>query len=198
MYVQLGLATLSWSEAIYQREDPRFLEEFLARDADALDRCYRDYGRVLYSTAYNVLGQRNEAEDCVHDVLVRVWTKPKSYKLGLGSLRNFLVVSVRNEAISRRRARARHHELEQMAAKAQVEPDFTEVDHVESQRLKSAIAALPENQRRALLMSYYGYKTHRQIAAALGEPVGTIKSRIALAMQKLHAALATESEKANQ
>jgi RNA polymerase sigma-70 factor (ECF subfamily) len=130
----------------------------------------------------------------VHDALVRIWKNPHAYAVDRGSVRAFLVVCVRNDAVSRTRSAARREKLAERAGR---ESDGIEELHVpdfiEEQRLRSALAQLPEEQRTAVVLAYFGGKTHVEIARALDEPLGTVKSRIALGLRKLGAALRVEA-----
>ena len=150
-----------------------------------LDEIYRLHADVCFSVALHVLRSPDDAEDCVHDVLVRVWEQEAKYRPERGSLRSFLIVCVRNEALTRRRAEARHRVIEAREASVAPNVDFEVVDHIEAARVRRALDALPVEQRRALELAYYGGLTHREISTALGEPLGTIKSRLALALRRL-------------
>lgn len=162
----------------------------MARQPSALEAIYARHGDVLRATAARVLRVRADAEDCVHDAILRVWQRPDSYRLERGPLRSFLVVCVRNEALSRMRAAARHFEL---AGTIRDEPQEIDIpDHVELARLKSAVDALPSEQRQALELAFFRNRTHVQIAQELGVPLGTVKSRLSLAIRRLHASLAVE------
>jgi RNA polymerase sigma-70 factor, ECF subfamily len=163
---------------------------FAAHDRAAFDRAYREYGGLLYSAAYNVLGNGDEAQDCVHDALVRVWRSPHAYSSERGSLRSFLVVCVRNEAISRRRRHGRRMQMEErLAAQPPEHDELPASDPIERDRVRSALAGLPVEQRTPLELAYYQDKTHREIASELGQPLGTVKSRIAMGLRKLAQAL---------
>jgi RNA polymerase sigma-70 factor (ECF subfamily) len=165
-------------------------DDFLERKASALGTVYTRYGDLLYATAARVLRVRADAEDCVHDALLRVWQRRDSFSRERGSLRAFLVVCVRNEALSRMRSAARHLEI---AGTVRDEPEEIDIpDHVELKRLKGAVKALPLEQRQALELAFFRNKTHVQIAGELGVPLGTVKSRLSLAIRKLHARLAPE------
>jgi RNA polymerase sigma-70 factor, ECF subfamily len=170
-------------------EDARLARDFAERREGALAAAYRAYSKPLYSIARNVLGNDQDAEDCVHDALMRVWRRGFSYRTERGTLRSYLIVCVRNEAISRQRSDARHFRIEQQAfLDAPQTYDLEIDDRVQAESLKRAIAALPEEQRQAIELSYFGNLSHAQIAGRLGIPLGTIKGRLALAMQKLKAA----------
>ena len=150
-----------------------------------LDEIYRQYADVCFSVALHVLRSPDDAQDCVHDVFVRVWQNEDAYRAERGSLRSFLIACVRNEALTRRRADARHRAIEAREASLEPSTEFEVADHLEAARVRRALGALPPEQRRALELAYFGGLTHREIATALGEPLGTIKSRLALALRKL-------------
>jgi len=125
---------------------------FVAREHDALERAYRSYGRLLYSVARQVLVGDAEAQDCVHDALLRVWQRPETFRPERGSLRAFLTVCVRNEAIGRKRSAARHFTIEQRLVENEgdVRYEFEIEDHAELAHLRHALGTLPAEQRRAL------------------------------------------------
>jgi RNA polymerase sigma-70 factor, ECF subfamily len=162
----------------------------MERRPSALEALYARYGELLRATAARVLRVRADAEDCVHDALLRVWQRPDSYRSERGSLRAFLVVCVRNEALSRMRAAARHFEIAGTVRDEEQEIDIP--DHVELARLRNAVRALPNEQREALELAFFRDRTHVQIAEDLNLPLGTVKSRLSLAIRKLHSSLAVE------
>lgn len=171
-------------------------QAFARRERWAFDEAYRRFGSLLYSVAFNVLHRAEDAEDCVHDALVRVWKNPRTFTADRGSVRSFLVVCVRNEAISRTRSAARRERLAQrVGEQADTTEDLQIHDFVEEQRVREALALLPDDQRRAVTLAYFGGKTHVEIARELNEPLGTVKSRIALGLRKLGTALAAWSER---
>ena len=114
---------------------------------------------------------------------MRVWAKAGVYRVERGTLRAFLVVCVRNEAISRKRSAVRHVAVEARAAPAPG-PAFG-VDVAERVAVRAALAALPRDQRDVIELAYWGDCTQAEIAARLGIPLGTIKSRAALGLRKL-------------
>jgi RNA polymerase sigma-70 factor (ECF subfamily) len=170
--------------------DDRLATAFAARERWAFDEAYKRYGALLYSTAYNVLGNSDDAQDCMHDALSRVWRSPNAYSRARGAVRSFLVVCVRNEAISRLRSQGRRTRLaDRLAAEPREHDELEVVDVVERDRLRAAMNGLPPEQRAPIELAYYGGKTHVEVAAELGEPLGTVKSRIALGLRKLATAL---------
>jgi len=170
--------------------DEALAAAFAAHERWAFSEAYRQNASLLYSAAYNVLGNADDAKDCVADAIARLWHAAHPYSPGRGSLRNFLVVCVRNEAISRRRRHARRTRMkERLAAMAHPQDAFEAGDPIERDRVRSAVLALPPEQRTAIALAFYGGKTHTEIATELHEPLGTIKSRIKLGLRKLAAAL---------
>jgi RNA polymerase sigma-70 factor (ECF subfamily) len=171
-------------------DDEALAAAFAAHERWAFDEAYGRYAALLYSTAFNVLNNAEDAQDAVHDALARVWRTPNSYSRARGVVRSFLVVCVRNEAISRLRSKARRQRLEQrIAAEPEEHDDVRFVDFVEQHRLRTALHTLPPEQREPIELAYFQQKTHVEIARELGEPLGTVKSRIALGLRKLAAAL---------
>jgi RNA polymerase sigma-70 factor (ECF subfamily) len=163
--------------------DDRELDAAFAAHIDgALEEAYRRYAAALQAAARHVLGSAADARDCVHDALVRIWSKPGAYRSERGSLRSFLIVCVRNEAISRKRSDTRHLASEQQDVI--VAPAFG-VDVAERVAIRSALAALPREQRDVIELAYWGDCTQAEISSRLGIPLGTIKSRAALGLRKL-------------
>jgi RNA polymerase sigma-70 factor (ECF subfamily) len=178
------------TEVIIEHSDEaQLIDDFLERKPSALEAVYARYGDLFYAAAARVLRVRADAEDCVHDALLRVWEKPDSFCKERGSLRAFLVVCVRNEALSRMRKAARRFGIAGTIREEAEEIDIP--DHVELTRLRRAVAALPAEQREALELAFFGERTHVQIARRLGIPLGTVKSRLSLAIRKLHTTLAS-------
>lgn len=167
---------------------------FAAHERWAFTETYERYSSLLYSAAYNVLGNTEEAQDCVAEAIARLWRLPQAYTPARGNLRSFLVVCVRNEAISRRRRQGRRMRLEERLAAMPSEHDEIRLaDPIERDRVRRALLSLSSEQRAALKLAYYEGKTQSEIAAELQEPLGTIKSRIKLGLRKLASALESGS-----
>lgn len=163
---------------------------FAAHERWAFAEAYRRYAALLYSSAYNVLHNSDETEDCVHDTIARLWRSRQPYSAARGALRSFLVVCVRNEAISRQRKQGwRLRVAERIAAFPQEHAELDAADPIERDRVRAALETLPDEQRLAVRLAFYEGKTHKEIAAELQQPLGTIKSRINLGLRKLAAKL---------
>lgn len=170
--------------------DEALAAAFAAHEGWAFGEAYRRYSALLYSAAYNVLGNAEDAQDCIADAVARLWRSRGAYSTSRGNLRSFLVVCVRNEAISRCRRQARAVRLEERLAALPIEHEHMRIsDPIERDRVRNALLTLPREQRAALELAYYGGRTHSEIAAELQEPLGTIKSRIKNGLRKLGSVL---------
>jgi RNA polymerase sigma-70 factor (ECF subfamily) len=162
--------------------DDRELDAAFAAHADgALEEAYRRHAPALQAAARHVLGTAGDARDCVHDALIRVWSKEGAYRTERGALRSFLMVCVRNEAISRKRSAVRQVATEHRAVAT---PAFG-IDVAERVAVRTALAVLPREQRDVIELAYWGDYTQAEISSRLGVPLGTIKSRAALGLRRL-------------
>jgi RNA polymerase sigma-70 factor (ECF subfamily) len=169
------------------------VEAFAERRPLGLEQAYALWSPLFLSVARHAVSDSARAEDCVHDALLRVWRAPNRFSGNREMLKAYLVACVRNEALTTLRRESRHDaralKVARLAPVTTVDPPV--VDPVETQRLQGALARLPEEQRIALTLAYYGNKTHVEIAKELDAPLGTIKSRISMAMRKLQTELAS-------
>jgi RNA polymerase sigma factor (sigma-70 family) len=169
------------------------VEAFAARKPSGLEQAYALWSTLFFSVARHMISDTAHAEDCVHDALLRVWRAPNRFSGNRAMLKAYLLMCVRNEALATLRRESRHDaralKAARLAPATAVDPPA--VDPVESQRLQDALSRLPEEQRTALVLAYYGNKTQVEIAEEVDAPLGTIKSRISMAMRKLHTELAS-------
>ena len=172
--------------------DAELSQAFAERRDDALGEAYRRYADVLYGVARR-FALDDAAEDCVHDALLRVW-RAASYRLERGALRTFLIVCVRNEALTHRRSAARRFAGERRDAQLTLSSEAsTGRDHVQLGHLRTALTALPPDLRAVIELAYFGGHSQTQIAARLGLPLGTVKSRASLALRTLARAIGPDN-----
>lgn len=168
--------------------------------SEALGALYDRYGRLVFSVAFNAVGDRATAEEITQDVFTSVWEKASTYRPGQAKVVTWLLSIARYRAIDtlrRRSVRLEQHSVDWAEAApeelpATDGPESAVELHLQQQRVREAIATLPEDQRQALAMAFFEGYSHSQIAAALGQPLGTVKTRIRLAMQKLRTLLQDE------
>ena len=169
-----------------------------AADVDALALLYDRYGAIAYSVAVRVLGDPGLAEDIVQESFLKLWNNAASFDPRRGSLRSWLLTSVRNRAIDQLRGRAAHErqEVDLSGAESQrsggqggADP-WREVSlTMERDAVSEALKRLPVEQKQAVELAYYGGYTQREIAEMSRVPVSTIKGRMRLALEKLHSYL---------
>jgi RNA polymerase sigma-70 factor (ECF subfamily) len=161
---------------------------FANRERWAFDAAYRSYARALYGAAFGVLRDQGRAQECVQDVMARLWRGPNPYRPARGALAAFLTVCVRNEALSRlRRDRNRSRIDASLATDERRDEDFG--DPIERERLARAVAALGDEQRETVLLAYARHMTLDEIARERALPLGTVKSRLSSALRALRVAL---------
>lgn len=164
---------------------------------EALSELYERYSRLVFSLAVNSVGDPGTAEEITQDVFVRVWEGARLYKPDRGKVSTWLTSIARHRAIDQLRRRGSRPDRYSMTW-AEVPPEAMptgdnprEVTQLamEQERVRAAIAQLPDEQRQVLALAYFQGYTQRQIAEILDHPLGTVKTRIRLAMQKLRQTL---------
>lgn len=170
------------------------------RDIKAFEALYDRYGTLVYSTALRVVGDAQLAEDIAQEVFLRIWRRPDHYVPQRGRFITWLLSVARNGAVDqiRTRGRRRRHETageesaRELPADEGRDPALMAQLADERQKVRQALTNLPPEQRQVIEMAYYGGYTQQEIAEMLSQPLGTVKTRIRLGMQKLRAALEPE------
>lgn len=178
-------------------DDQALIEYIVDGQAEALSALYERYNRLVYSLAVHITGDNGHAEEITLDVFTRVWEKAHTYRNDRAKVNTWITSLARNRSIDvlrREQARPEGHSIRLELVDYDLHsrlpnPESATIRAFHQQRVREAIAELPDEQRRALSLSYYGGYTHRQIADKLSLPLGTVKTRIRLAMQKLRRAL---------
>jgi RNA polymerase sigma-70 factor, ECF subfamily len=171
-----------------------------AGEERAIAGLYDRYGHVLYAVAYRIVGERADAEEVVVDAFTQAWRDAARFEASRGSVAGWLTMIARSRALDLVRARSRRTRITTTAAAAQPEAPLAMgqrqpepnagTDHAERQReVRQALASLSVPQRQAIELAYYEGLSQSEIAERLREPLGTIKTRIRLGMQKLRDAL---------
>jgi RNA polymerase sigma factor (sigma-70 family) len=170
-------------------------DRVVAGDDAALREVYDQYASFVYGLAARVIGDARAAEDVSQDVFVCFWERPAAFDPARGSLRTWLGTLTHRRAVDHvRREEARRRRAEREAARAVAAPDVEELATalLTAERVRAALEVLPEAQRRAVQLAYFGGKTYRQVAEVLGIPEGTAKSRLRLALRRIADALEAE------
>jgi RNA polymerase sigma-70 factor (ECF subfamily) len=163
-------------------------------DRAALGELYDRYASQALAVAVRVVEDRGTAEDVVHDAFVAVWQNARRFDTTRGSLRGWLLTIVRNRAIDRlRRARPTDDVAEVDATgrlRTTPNPVWEEaVRGLDRESLRGALATLPDEQREAIELAYFGGHTYRRVAELTNVAPGTAASRLRLGLARLRAAL---------
>ena len=173
--------------------DESLLHSIASSEENALSELYDRYGRLVFSMALNAVGDPAVAEEITQDVYLRIWNKAESYNAEQGKVLTWITSITRYRAIDQLRRQSVRPEGNRApwAEEESLElPDPVDIEYeVEiSQRthlIRAAIHQLPEEQRQTLALAYFQGYSHSEIAELLHQPLGTVKTRIRLAMQKL-------------
>jgi RNA polymerase sigma-70 factor (ECF subfamily) len=171
--------------------DAQLLDQIARKDRESLRLLYRRHGRVVYGSVLRIVGDGPTAEEVTQDVFVKVWEKASTYRRDKASVLTWLLTMARNRAIDALRRRSPARVPRAWDLEVGQEPDPSEGFDLSEERkeVRRALAALGPDQRKALQLAFYQGKTHREIAAELKEPLGTVKTRIRDALLKLRNAL---------
>jgi RNA polymerase sigma-70 factor (ECF subfamily) len=171
-------------------------DRLIAGEEGALNEIYDQFSSFVYGLALRVIGDARAAEDVSQDVFVTVWERPGAFDPDRGSLRTWLGTLAHRRAVDHvRREEARRRRAIKDAARPVSTPDVEEMALalVTAERVRSALDTLPDEQRRAIHLAYFGGKTYRQVAEVLGIPEGTAKSRLRLGLRRIADVLETET-----
>ena len=164
---------------------------------DDLEALYEAYHRQALGLAYRVLNDAAEAEEVVQEAFLAVWRAGRSYDPARGSVRTWLLTLVRNRAIDVIRTRQRRPVRPLADVPDPVDPSDVPAQvslNVDSAAAERALQALPPEQREAVELAFLGGLSHGEIATRLGLPVGTVKGRIRLGLDRLRSALGVPRE----
>jgi len=168
-------------------------------DRQAFEELYRRYSGAAFGLAHRVTGHELLAQEVVHDSYLALWRAPEAFDPARGPFRTFFLSLVHHRAVDtvRREERLRRR-TERMNPGPVADEDVAEGIGEQSWladrrvRVRSALENLPAEQRQVLDMAYFRGRTQAQIAAELGVPLGTVKTRTLTAMRKLQRMLAEE------
>jgi RNA polymerase sigma-70 factor, ECF subfamily len=183
-------------------DDERLMSLIAQRQEQALAQLYDRYNRLVFSLALAVVNDRATAEEITLDVFMRVWQKAGTYRAEQAKVSTWLTHIARNHAIDilrRRAVRLDQYAVQWEAAaykaeSAEQNPQASTEASLRRERVRAAVAQLPAEQRQALLLAFFSGYTHAQIAEILKQPLGTIKTRLRLALQKLREHFTDERE----
>ena len=175
--------------------DDQLVELVAQRDAGALEALYERYGRAAYSLARRILTEKTLAQDVVQEVFLSLWRDARRFDAGRGTVATYLLSMTHHRAVDvvRREENLRRWRTSDEGLELEADPKVRVEDEVlTSERraeVRAALGELPAAQREALLLAYFGGYTQREVAALVGVPLGTVKTRMAAGMRKMREAL---------
>jgi RNA polymerase sigma-70 factor, ECF subfamily len=177
-----------------QENDIELLQAIVARDEAALADLYDCYRVILFGLLMRILSNREEAEDVLQEVFLQVWRRAADFDANRGRPFTWLVTMTRSRGIDRLRTLAARERVAIAGARDESEAvsDAASDAFRSEQRglVTSALAQLPDEQKRPLMLAYFDGLTQSEIAARLGAPLGTVKTRMRTGMMKLRELLA--------
>lgn len=181
--------------------DQELLELLVDKQRVALEVLYQRYSGAIYSLAMHMLRDRGAAEEVVQDAFLNVWRRASSYRSDRGKVAAWLFSVGHHRIIDELRKRKRRdqttlvpdieavHQTEDEAA----DPSKYTDQQMQRSRIKDALQLLRPEQRNVVVLAYYGGLTHTEIAEKLNQPLGTVKTRMRLALKKLRETMGSEA-----
>lgn len=158
-------------------------------DQGALSELYDRHGTSVFALARRLVKSRELAEEVTQEIFMRLWNRPERFDPSRGSLRSFLLADTHGRSIDMLRSELARKEREKkeyvMDVRHSADVESQVWANVASDEIRAAVASLSEGERKAIELAYFSGYTYRQVAEALGEPEGTIKSRIRTGMKRL-------------
>ena len=181
-----------------QESDILLLKAIAARDEAALAELYDRYDRILFGLLMRILNNREEAEDVLQEVFLQVWRKAADFDESRGRPFTWLVTLARSRGIDRLRTLASRERVAEAGAREvteEISDAATDAFKSEQRDLVSnALATLPDEQKRPIMLAYFDGLTQSEIARHLGAPLGTVKTRMRMGMIRLRELLAGQGE----
>jgi RNA polymerase sigma-70 factor (ECF subfamily) len=161
-----------------------------AADADAFATLYDRHSRAAFSLAYRMVGERQASEDLAQDAFLKVWRAAGSYRAERGSVRTWILSIVHNRGIDQLRSHASRRrtqdKIEASAPRSQPSEAFAETwRNSQRDQVREALKTLPPEQLKILELAYFSGYTHVEISELLRLPLGTVKGRMRLGLQKI-------------
>ncbi|HYN85127.1 MAG TPA: sigma-70 family RNA polymerase sigma factor [Pyrinomonadaceae bacterium] len=174
------------------------IERVARGDESAFAPLYDRYSPILFGLLLRILRDRPEAEDCLQEVFLQIWQRAPSFDPARGRPFTWLVTLARSRAIDRLRSTGARARTEQAAVAEQTDviadADAEAFRSEQGAFVRGALAEIPEEQRRALLLAYFEGLSQSEIAARLGQPLGTVKTRMRTGLMRLRELLRGQFE----
>lgn len=176
-------------EQLEQASDATLVVSIGRYHEDALAEVYRRHAGAVFALSRRLLADRTLAEEIVQEVFLRLWNDPDRFDPQRGSLRSYLLAQCHGRSVDLIRSESSRRRREEkeltLAAEAGYDVEHEVWDLAVSDRVKGALRELPEGEREAILLAYFGGHTYREVADLLDTPEGTVKSRIRSGLKRM-------------
>ena len=178
-------------------EDRQLIHRIALQDKDALEALYGKYVTPVYSLAMFMLKQEALAEEATQEIFLNIWLKASSFKAERGEPRSWIMSVAHHKVVDLIRSRRRtvaaadlaDYETLDLLPSGQISTEEEVERNLERERILKALSLLPEAQREVVILAYFEGYSQSEMATRLQQPLGTIKTRVRLAMQKLRTVL---------
>jgi RNA polymerase sigma-70 factor, ECF subfamily len=190
---QDGLRTEGVRDPLADASDTTLVVGIARFQQEALAEAYRRHAGAVYGLARRLLNDVRLAEEVVQEVFLRLWNQPDRFDPARGSLRSYLLAHAHGRAVDLLRSEGARRQREERDARQAAEAGY-DLEHevwdlTTAERVRSALESLPEGERDAIQLAYFGGLTYREVADRLGQPEGTVKSRIRSGLKRLRGEL---------
>jgi RNA polymerase sigma-70 factor, ECF subfamily len=195
-----GYGYLSAMGTLDTASDAALIHGIDSGQQDALAEIYRRHGAAVHNLARRVTGSSHLADEVTQEVFVGLWKRPEQFDANRGSLRSLLVTKAHSRAVDVVRSEEARSRREVRSAEDRASAGY-DIDHYAwdlaiADQVKGAVGTLRDEERLAIELAYFDGMTYREVAEALGEPEGTIKSRIRTGLQRLRGILVRQGVEA--
>lgn len=186
-------AAMAMNEDLKECSDAVLVVAISRYNQEALAEAYRRHAGAVFALSRRLLVDGTLAEEVVQEVFLRIWNQPEKFDPERGTLRSYLLAQCHGRSVDLLRSETSRRAREERDARRTAEKGYDleheVVDLAVAERVKEALDTLPDIEREAIALAYFGGHTYREVADILDQPEGTVKSRIRAGLKRLRTEL---------